>query len=171
MKPTSKRFLAFLWIIGVTLGLSTARAYYASMDRLLQLRIATPMFVAAMCLALLWWTLIVRKRLLHLQRQRHAAAHPGQPFMATAKPLEPMTAAITVALAFASSRAGALASGIYLGIGGSYLPHLESDDVRWRLAYAIATAVLALALTAIALWLERTCKLPDPPAGAEASPA
>ena len=171
MKPTRKRFLAFLVVIGVTVGVSIARAYFASMDRLFPLKSTTPLFVAAMCLSLLWWTLIVRKRLLHLQVQRHIAKNPATPFALSAKPLEPMTAAITVALAFSCSRAGALACGIYAGIAGSYLAHLGSDDVKWRLAYAGLTALLALILAVLGVWLERICKLPSPPAGAEASPA
>ena len=176
MKPTRKRTLLWIGLIGAICALTVSRVFLATSGALMPVRPATPIATGVMCMALFWWTLIVRRRLLHIARAKHDAAMRAKgaqptPFVMEDKPLDPIVAARTVALAFAASRAGAYVCGWYAGVSLSFIGHLESDDVRLRLLYAIASTLLALALVAIALWLERSCKLPTPPAGAEASPA
>lgn len=176
MSPTRKRTLAWIGIIGVVCALTVSRMFLATSGSLMPVRPATPIAVGVMCMALFWWTLIVRRRLLHIARAKHEAALrasglKGAAFVMREKPLDPIVAARTVALAFAASRAGAYVCGWYAGVSLSFLGHLGSDDVRLRFVYGMASVLLSLALVAIALWLERSCKLPTPPAGAEASPA
>ena len=95
----------------------------------------------------------------------------GTPFVMQDPPLDSMTAARTVALAFAASRAGAMLSGLYAGMGLLLLRHWGTGDVQWRVGLCGATTVLSVLLVVIALWIERMCKLPDPPANAQTSVA
>ena len=170
MTPTRKRLLLGIALIGVLCGVTSARAYLALTTMLLAVRITTPAAIAIMCSALLWWTLLVRRRLLHIARAKHEAAKTGMPFRMEERPLEPIVAARTVALAFAASRVGAYVGGFYLGVGLMYVSHLDVVDVRWSMAYAIATTLFAFLLVVVALWLERSCKLPKPPVSSAADP-
>ncbi len=175
MRPTRKRTLFWIGTIGVLCALTASRLFLATSGSLMPVRPATPIATGVMCMALLWWTLIVRRRLLHIARAKHEAAMraagKSTPFVMHEKPLEPIVAARTVALAFAASRAGAYVCGWYVGVSLSFVGHLDSDDVRLRFVYAVVSALFCLALVIIALWLERSCTLPTPPAAAEASPA
>ena len=176
MKPTRKRFLVYIGVIGLLCGVSMARVVLATSGTLMPVRPAAPLATGVMAIALLWWTIIVRSRLIHIARARHDAEQkakggPAAPFIMTERPLEPLVAARTLALAFAMSRAGAYVCGWYAGVALSFSGHLGSDDVRWRLLYAVMTSVFSLLLVVIAIWLERSCKLPPTAPGVEASPA
>lgn len=163
MTPTRKRLLATIGVFGLLCGVTTSRIYLALSTMLMEVRATTVLVLAVMCLALLWWTLLVRRRLLHIARARHEARKDGTPFVMQERPLEPIVAARTVALAFAASRAGAYVCGFYAGVGLTFLARLEVADVRIRLLFAALASLLALALVAVALWLERSCQLPKPP--------
>ncbi len=176
MNPTRKRTLVWIGLIGIVCALTVSRLFLATSGSLMPVRPVTPIAIGVMCMALFWWTLIVRRRLLHIARAKHEAAMrasglKGAAFVMREKPLDPIIAARTVALAFAASRAGAYVCGWYVGVTLSFIGHLEGDDVRLRFVYAIVAALLSLTLVVIALWLERSCQLPTPPTGAEASPA
>lgn len=170
MTPTKKRLLLAIAALGTLCGVTAARAYLALTTMLLAVRVTTPVAIAIMCAALLWWTILVRRRLLHIARAKHAAANAGTPFRMEAKPLEPLVAARTLALAFAASRVGAYVCGFYLGVALTYFGRLDVSEVRWSLALAIATSVFAFLLVVVALWLERSCKLPKPPVSSAADP-
>ncbi len=82
-------------------------------------------------------------------------------------PVEPLVVARYAALAKASSLGGALFGGAYAGLL-TYLftaPHLTAakDD----LPEAIGGVIAAGALVAAALWLERACRIPEPPEDTE----
>ena len=157
--------------IGVVLGASAERAYLAATGMVLPLGVGTPAAVAVMLLALLGWTLALRRRLPHIARAKHEARHPGTSFVFRERPVDPVVAARSVALAFATSRAGSLLIGLYLGVALMYVDHLHSGDVVLRASFAVVAAALALGLVIVALWLERSCRLPDPPAGAQPAAA
>lgn len=171
MKPTRKRNLLFLGTIALLVGATVERAYLASTGMVVPMSVWTPAAVAFMVLALVMWALTVRRRMLHLARARHDRKSPGTPFVMQEPPLDSMAAARTVALAFAASRAGALLCGLYLGMALLLLRHWGSSDIEWRTSLAVVTSLLSLVLVVVALWLERMCKLPDPPANAQTSPA
>lgn len=172
MTPTRKRLLFAIAGIAVLCGVTSARAYLSLTTMFLSVRASTPVAMAVMCWALFWWTLLVRRRLMHIARAKHEAAKTGTQFRMQEKPLEPLVAARTVALAFASSRVGSYLCGFYLGIALTYLGHLNVIDVRWSMILALATAIFSFLLVVVALWLERSCKLPGPPApsGADTVP-
>jgi hypothetical protein len=78
--------------------------------------------------------------------------------------VEPLAVARYVALAKASSLAGAIFAGFSLGLAGWLLIERQTlaaagDD----LPSAVASLIASLALTAAGLWLERACRVPEPP--------
>jgi len=82
------------------------------------------------------------------------------------RPVQALTAAKAVVLAKASSLAGAITGGAWLGVLGyvlplrSQLPAAASDTVT-----ASIGAICAGALVAAALWLEYCCRTPSGPDG------
>ena len=80
------------------------------------------------------------------------------------RPMPVLTAAKAVLLAKASSLAGSLVAGAWLGVLGYVLP--RRSDLTAAATDTIAAvigAVCATALVAAGLWLERCCRTPDPP--------
>jgi hypothetical protein len=171
MKPTRKRNLLLLATMSLLVGATVARVYLVSTGRIVPISLWTPSAVAIIDATLFMWAMTVRRRLMHLARARHDKRSPGTPFVMQDPPLDSMTAARTVALAFAASRAGAMLSGLYAGMGLLLLRHWGTGDVQWRVGLCGATTVLSVLLVVIALWIERMCKLPDPPANAQTSVA
>lgn len=119
----------------------------------------SPLVTAACDIALLMWTLHVRTRLPRLQKQ----SDDKLVLIRATNPLSPLVAARTALLALASSRAGSLLVGLYLGLAAAAATHMNSEAGRTAVGLELLTAILALVLVAIALWLERLCKLPKPP--------
>ena len=171
MKPTRKRNLVALAVIAALFGATIERTYLAATGMVIPVSPWTPGAVLFMVIALTVWALTLRRRLLHLARARHARRAPGTPFMMQERPLDPIAAARTVALAFAASRAGAVLFGLYAGIALLLLRHWGSNDIEWRFWLALITVGLSFALVCVALWIERMCTLPDPPANAQTSVA
>lgn len=86
------------------------------------------------------------------------------------RPVNPFLAARMAVLAMASSRVGAIVTGLYAGYAGYLLPDLDRE---FRRAHAIIAgwAVLAgVLLVAAALFLERVCRIKGPPED-DAAPA
>ncbi|MCW6008310.1 DUF3180 domain-containing protein [Micromonospora sp. CPCC 205371] len=78
------------------------------------------------------------------------------------EPVDPLAVARYVVLAKASSLAGAIFAGTYAGILGWLLidrTKAKTDDIP----AAIAGLVASLALVGAALWLERSCRVPEQP--------
>jgi hypothetical protein len=87
------------------------------------------------------------------------------------RPIEPIAVARTAALAKATSPVGALVLGWNLGLLGYVLDKLDATHPAHDARIAIAGGVAALLLIAAALYLERVCRVPEPPAGDEGQPA
>jgi len=82
------------------------------------------------------------------------------------KPLPPLVAARLLALAKATSLAGAGLTGIWVGVLVYVLPKVSSLTAAGSDAVtAVIGAIAALVMTGGALWLERCCLAPDPPPG------
>ncbi|MEH1127032.1 DUF3180 domain-containing protein [Micromonospora sp. CPCC 206061] len=78
------------------------------------------------------------------------------------EPVDPLAVARYAVLAKASSLAGAIFAGMYAGILGWLLierTRASSNDIP----AATAGLVASLALVAAALWLERSCRVPEQP--------
>lgn len=80
------------------------------------------------------------------------------------EPVDPMTATRAVALAKASSMAGAIMAGVWLGLLGYVLPMFgDIQAVRSDTGAAVVGMVSAGALIAAGLWLEFCLRNPDEP--------
>ena len=78
------------------------------------------------------------------------------------RPVQALTAAKAVVLAKASSLAGAITGGAWLGVLGYVLPlRSELASAASDTITASLGAVCAGALVAAALWLEHCCRTPD----------
>jgi len=82
---------------------------------------------------------------------------PGQ------DPVNPLVVARFVVLAKASSLVGSIFAGFYAGLV-VWLAIERTRAATNDLPAAIAGLVAGLALIAAALWLERSCRVPEPPA-------
>lgn len=76
--------------------------------------------------------------------------------------VDPLAVARYVALAKASSLAGAIYGGFSAGLF-AWLALEPTKAARDDVPAAISAVVAALALVAAALWLERSCRVPDEP--------
>ncbi|CAB4344417.1 MAG: DUF3180 family protein [Actinobacteria bacterium] len=101
-----------------------------------------------MAITLLGWTLHVRARI---------HPEPGKPRMPA------LLAARTVALAMASSRVGAVVGGFYCGFLLVSLSDLDAPAGKQRAIVCGVATLAAVAITVIAMWLERICQIPSPP--------
>ena len=80
-----------------------------------------------------------------------------------AKPLQPMAVPRIVALAKASSVTAAVFGGVAAGMGGFLLGSLSKPVPAHDALVAGFTVATAAALVAAALYLERSCRTPEPP--------
>lgn len=143
MKPTRAADLLALAVLAVVLGWLVVTAFYGSLPPISPLAGLPLLVLAAAEVGLAG---VLRPR---IERRQGARL------------LDPIMAARSVALAKASSLAGALLSGAWVGLGIFLLTE------RSRLSAAVADTpgavlglVCSLALVASALWLERTCRTP-----------
>lgn len=148
MRPTRVRFLAAVAVIAGALGWAVAYLVDVRVGRYLPVPWTAPVMFLVLGIALLLWTRGVRARL---------ARKEGT------KPLPPLVAARTAALAMAASRGGAFFVGWYVGVALELLPSLGVAVVRQYALLSVGSALGALLVTVVALWLERSCRLPDPP--------
>lgn len=79
------------------------------------------------------------------------------------KPVQPMAVPRIVALAKASSAAAAIFGGLAFGFGSYAAGSLGKPGPRHDAIVAAVTVVAAAALVLAALYLERSCRAPDPP--------
>jgi hypothetical protein len=80
-----------------------------------------------------------------------------------AKPIQPMAVPRVVALAKASSVAGAAIGGLALGFLIYTIPQLDKPVPGHDAIVSAVTMLAALALVLAALYLERACRAPEPP--------
>lgn len=108
------------------------------------IRGTTAIAMWTVAISLLLWTLNLRTR---LKSQSHRP--PG------------LLIARSAALAMASSRVGALILGAYLGLGVFYLMNMRIAINQQRLLISVATVIAAIVTVAVALWLEKLCRIPE----------
>lgn len=117
------------------------------------------LLVAAVLLAI---ALSLRSR---FRRQRSAASSPvdGQRSgdRTPPRPVDPFFAARSVALAKACAHVGAVVVGLYAGYGIFLLPDLDIALRRDRAIVCAVTVLAGVVLVAVAVWLERVCRLPE----------
>ncbi|MDO9484922.1 MAG: DUF3180 domain-containing protein [Actinomycetota bacterium] len=145
MKPTRVRLLLALAVLAGSVGWAIALLVENQSGRALPipwLAAATLWFLA---IALFAWTVLARPRL------KRKSGH---------RPMAPLVAARTAALAMAGSRTGSLVAGFYAGICIGTVPSRATEAGSATMWISLASAAGALALAAAALWLEHICRLP-----------
>ena len=155
MTPTRPRLLVVLAVVGAVVA--TARAVTAVSStrtpdaRSLPVPWTAPVVMALLAFALVLWTRGTRAGL---------ARKPGT------KPMEPIVAARSAALAMAGSRTGAVVGGFYLGVAVALSGSWEVPYVREGLVLlSLATVLGSIGVVAASLWLERVCRLPPDASG------
>jgi len=157
MTPTRLRVLVAAAVICAAIGWGLAQIVYAWNGRLLPVTWLAPAALWLLAAAVAYWTWTSRPR---LQRR------PGT------RPLPPVVAARSAALAMAASRIGAVVGGFYAGIAVAMLSHLVTETGSVTFWAATAAALGCAALVAAGLWLEHVCRLPlDPPGPSGGTPA
>lgn len=154
MTPTTVRLLTAVAGLAAAAGWGLARVWETLTGRYIPVPWTGAAALGLLAAALLIWALLVRPRI------RRAEG---------AEPLDPLVAARTAALAMAASRTGAVVGGAYAGIAVLFAGLWSQPAGRERVIIAAAAVAASVALIAVALWLERICRLPDPPADADAA--
>lgn len=148
MKPTRLRLLLGVAVVAAALGWGASYLLDERVGRYLTVPWLAALTFVLLGLALLLWTRSVRARL---------AGRPGT------RPLPPIVAARTAALAMAASRVGAFFVGWYAGVLVQLLPSADVPSVRESLFAAGGCVLGALLVVVAGLWLEASLRLPDPP--------
>lgn len=161
LRPTTPSTLAVVALAGAALTLLLVARYYQQAPDLAWYN-SVVLFALAVLLAWLAWT--TRKTLHPGRRQEQAASAGGLPSRAPGR-LEGPEHALQIAryavLAKAAAIAGAAFFGAYLGftvwlaVQSGRLTAAEAELPR-----AILGTVACAALTAAALWLEHSCRIP-----------
>ncbi|MET7360576.1 DUF3180 domain-containing protein [Streptomyces sp. NPDC005562] len=161
MKQLRIRTLVGLFLAAGVLSWSGARLW-DSVGTLPRVPLAAPIVLAVIAVVLLATALSLRTRL-RAQRERR----PG------AKGVEPMMAARAVVLAQASALVAAPVAGMYGGTGAFLLEFLDMPGRRDQAVYAGLSVLMGIAVTAVAFFVERVCRLPedDDEDGGTAAPA
>jgi hypothetical protein len=144
VRPTRVRLLVGVAVVAAAAGWGLARVVEASTGRLLPVPWLAPAALWLLAGAVVVWALLSRPRLLR---------RPGH------RPMPPLVATRTAALAMASSRVGAAVGGLYAGIAIDALRALSTPAGRDTALLSALCVLGAAALVAAALWLERMCRI------------
>jgi hypothetical protein len=145
MRPTSLSVLVVAGLAAAAVGWLMLSAFFYESNLRLPL---LPSIVFA--------TLAIAEALLAQNTSARIQRKPGAPRV------DPLAVARFAVLAKASSLAGALFAGYSAGLL-SYLALEPTKAARDGVPAAIGGVVAALALVGAALWLERSCRIPDRP--------
>lgn len=154
MQPTRIRLLLAIAVISAAVGWGLVQIVDSWAGRL----VAVPWLAAGslwlVAGSVAYWAWSTKPRL---------SGQPGT------RPMDPIVAARSAALAMAASRIGALVFGLYGGIAVAMIGYLATASGVRTFWASVVASVGALALAAAALWLEHICRLPadpgDPPPG------
>lgn len=154
MTPTRLRLLVVVALVAGVLGWAVTTLVDAYAGRSLPVPWTAPVVMALLALALVLWARGTRARL---------ARRPGT------RPMEPLVAARTAALAMAGSRVGAAVAGFYLGVALALSGSWSVAYVRELILLSLATSLASVGVVAASLWLERILRLP-PDASDDSTP-
>jgi hypothetical protein len=149
IQQTKVGTLATLAVLASAIGWSLSQLWPMWFTQGLPVPTGSAVAMVLLVLSLLVWTLMTRARL-----------KPGS----QAPRLHPLVAARTAALAMSASRVGSLFFGFYFGVVLSSIAAANSPAASNRIVVSLVTSTASLLTAAIALWLERICQLPQPPA-------
>lgn len=145
MSATKPRTLLLLALLGAVGGWVATALVDAVAGRSFPVPLTVPALMLVLALSVFVWARGTRARL---------EKRPGT------KPMPPLLALRTAALALSVSRAGAFIGGFYLGVAVALSPSWDISYVRGLIVAAVVTAIGSALLVAAGLWLERICRIP-----------
>jgi len=146
MRPTRLSGLVALALVAAVAGWGLAELAYGDLPPLPRY---APVTLALLAVAIGFTAASVRGRL---------QGRPGT------RPIVPIAVARHAALAKACSGAGALFAGFWSGLLVFTAQRLEQRAAAGDARTSVLGLLAALALVGAALWLERVCRVPRPPA-------
>lgn len=149
MQQTKIGMLAVLAVLAAAVGWSFAQLWPTFFGQGMPVSVGSAIAMILVFVTLLIWTLMTRARL-----------KPD----AKVNRLHPIVAARTAALAMSASRVGSLAFGFYVGVFLANIVADYSSAGTDRIRISAVTAFASLLTAAVALWLEKICRLKEPPA-------
>ena len=144
--------LVVLAILAAAVGWSFAQLWPTFFGQGMPVSVGSAIAMILVFVTLLTWTLMTRARL-----------KPD----AKVNRLHPIVAARTAALAMSASRVGSLACGFYVGVLLANLAADYSSAGTDRIQISAVTAIASLLTAIVAVWLERICRLKEPPADSD----
>lgn len=148
MQQTKVSMLTVLAILAAAVGWSFAQLWPTFFGQGMPVSTGSAIAMILVFASLLVWTLMTRARL-----------KPG----ATLNRLPPIVAARTAALAMSASRVGSLVFGFYVGVLLANIAADFSSAGADRIRISAITATASLLTAIVAIWLERICRLKEPP--------
>jgi hypothetical protein len=148
MQQTKVSMLIVLAILAAAVGWSFAQLWPTFFGQGMPVSTGSAIAMILVFASLLVWTLMTRARL-----------KPG----ATLNRLHPIVAARTAALAMSASRVGSLVFGFYIGVLLANIAADFSSAGTDRIRISAVTATASLLTAIVAIWLERICRLKEPP--------
>ncbi len=148
MQQTKVSMLIVLAILAAAIGWSFAQLWPTFFGQGMPVSIGSAIAMILVFISLLVWTLMTRARL-----------KPGT----TLNRLHPIVAARTAALAMSASRVGSLVFGFYIGVLLANIAADFSSAGTDRIRISAVTATASLLTAIVAIWLERICRLKEPP--------
>lgn len=152
MQQTKISMLAVLAVLAAAVGWSFAQLWPTFFGQGMPVSVGSAIAMILVFITLLIWTLMTRARLKPDARVNR---------------LHPIVAARTAALAMSASRVGSLALGFYVGVFLANIVAEYSSAGTDRIRISAVTAFASLLTAAVALWLEKICRLKEPPADSE----
>jgi hypothetical protein len=146
VRPTSRRLLVAIAVLGVAVGVTMVKAIEAG---------------GGVAPTVSWLTLIAWAFLAALLFA--AARNTHQRVQVRRERIEPSRAVFLLMIGKASAFVGALCTGVYAGFALSFLQAMGSSGPRNRVIMAGGAAVISVLVVTAGLLLERACRIPEDP--------
>jgi hypothetical protein len=146
VRPTSRRLLIAIAVLGVAIGVTMVKAIESG---------------GGVAPAVSWLTLVAWAFLAALLFA--AARNTHQRIQVRRERVEPSRAVFLLMIGKASAFVGALCTGVYAGFALSFLQAMGSSGPRNRVIMAAAAAVISVLVVTAGLLLERACRIPEDP--------
>ena len=146
IKPTLLRHLAISAVVLAVTGWIVASEWMNVVGQGLPVPAMTSLTLWVFGICLLGWTLMSRNSI--------------QPKPGT-RPMEPIIAARTAALAMAASRMASWVGGFYVGVLIWNVTRLDTPSGAQRVVTSGLNIAATVVIIVVALWLESNCRLPE----------
>ncbi|MFG1909257.1 DUF3180 domain-containing protein [Kribbella sp. NPDC048928] len=146
MRPTSRRLLVAIAVLGVAIGVTLVKAIEAG---------------DGVAPTVSWLTLVAWAFLAALLFV--AARNTHQRIQVRRERVEASRAVFLLMIGKASAFVGALCTGVYAGFALSFLQAMGASGPRQRVVMAGIAAVISVLVVTAGLLLERACRIPEDP--------